>query len=105
MPWVKEDQCKGCGICVNVCPVNGAIKMVNGKAQINNAICTRCGKCMEACPTNAIRPNSENPAMRGVGRGGGSGMGRGMGNGTGRGQGRGMGGGQGRGMGRGRSGF
>ncbi len=95
MPWVKEDQCKGCGICVNVCPVNGAIKMVSGKAQINNSICTRCGKCMEACPTNAIRPNSENSALRG------SGSGRGMG----RGQGRGMGGGQGRGSGRGRSGF
>ncbi len=97
MPWVKEDQCKGCGICVDACPVEGAIKMVNGKARINNAICTRCGKCMEVCPTNAIRSNSENPAMRGMGRGGGAGMGRG--------QGRGMGGGQGRGMGRGRSGF
>ncbi len=96
MPWVKEDLCKGCGICVNVCPVDGAIKMVNGKAQINNSICTRCGKCMEACPTNAIRPNSENPSLRGMGGGRGmGGMGRGMGRGQGRGMGRGRGFGQG----------
>ncbi len=95
MPWVREEQCKGCAVCVEACPVEGAIKMKNGKAQINNAICTRCGKCMDVCPTNAIRPNSENPALRGLGRGRGSGMGYGRG--MGRGQGRGMG--RGRGMG------
>lgn len=94
MPWVREEECKGCAVCVNACPVEGAIKMVNGKARINNAICTRCGKCMEACPTNAIRPNSENPSLRGFGRSnGGVGMnyGRGQGRGMGRGRGRGYG--------------
>ncbi len=92
MPWVKEELCKGCAVCQNVCPVDGAIRMVNGKAQINNSICTRCGKCMDACPTNAIRPNSENPSLRGFrGTDGGMGQGRGMGRGMGRGRGRGMG--------------
>ncbi len=81
MPWVKEDKCKGCAICVNVCPVDGAIEMVNGKARIDNSICTRCGKCIEACPTEAIRPNSENPALRGSNIGRGRGMGSGHGHG------------------------
>ncbi len=99
MPWVREDKCVGCGNCVKACPIPGAITMNGGKARISNALCTRCGKCFDVCPTHAIRPNSENPALRGmnVGR-----PGRGMGRGLGRGMGRGMGQGFGRGMGRGR---
>ncbi len=79
MPWVKEDLCKGCAICVKACPVEGAIEMKDKKAYIHNEICTRCGKCMEVCPTDAIRPNYENSALRGSRMGGGRGMGRGMG--------------------------
>jgi ferredoxin len=94
MPWVDKEKCIGCKICVQKCPVPGAIEMVGNKAYIHNDICTRCGICMEACPKDAIRPNSENPAMRGMGRG--RGGGRGMGGGMGRGMG------SGRGMGRGR---
>ncbi len=86
MPWVKEDLCKGCAICVKACPVEGAIEMKDKKAYIHNDICTRCGKCMEVCPTDAIRPNSENPALRGFGMGGGRGMGRGTGRGSGHGE-------------------
>lgn len=65
MPWVEADLCKGCAICVKICPVEGAIEMKEGKAYIHNDICTRCRKCMEACPTDAIKPNSTNPALRG----------------------------------------
>lgn len=77
MPWVKEDLCKGCAICVKACPVEGAIEMKDRKAYIHNDVCTRCGKCMEVCPTDAIRPNSENSALRGSGRGTGAGRGSG----------------------------
>jgi len=63
MPWVK-DECEGCGVCIDVCPVD-AITMNDGKAQIDNSICTRCGECFDACPMEMIRPNSENPALRG----------------------------------------
>ncbi len=85
MPWVKQEDCNGCELCVKACPVEGAIVMKNGKAHINEAICTRCGLCIDACPQNAIRPNSENPLKRGrgmePGRGRGGGKGRGMGRG------------------------
>ncbi|MGM0642084.1 MAG: DUF362 domain-containing protein [Thermotogota bacterium] len=64
MPWVKEEKCIGCQICVKECPVD-AISMENGIAVIDQSICTKCGICMEKCPQNAIRPNSENPDLRG----------------------------------------
>ncbi|WP_126992644.1 4Fe-4S binding protein [Thermosipho globiformans] len=88
MPWVKESDCIKCKVCVNVCPVEGAITLKDdGYPYINNDICTRCGLCMEKCPKNAIRPNYENPSLRGMG-GGRGGFGRGMGRGMGRGFGR-----------------
>lgn len=61
-------------------------------AVIDNAKCTYCGICFDVCPLQAIRPNSENPAMRGQGMGrglGGGGLGRGQGHGRGLGGGRG----------------
>ena len=92
MPWVREDLCTGCTLCLKSCPVDGAIVMQGGKAHINNSLCTRCGDCFSACPVNAIRPNSENSSLRAGG--GGYGIGRGAGIGQGRGLGRGMGGGR-----------
>ena len=86
MPWVKEDECVGCGICVQQCPV-GAISMnANQVAVIDNNKCTNCAKCFDVCPRGAIHPNSENPSLRGRGMGGGSGLGRGMGRGHGMGR-------------------
>ncbi len=79
MPWVKQETCVGCGICVDVCPVEGAMVVENGKARIIQEKCIFCHKCMEKCPTNSIRPNSENPALRGMRRGRGRGMGYGRG--------------------------
>ena len=81
MPFVKQNKCVGCGVCVNVCPV-GAIFMENGKAIINQNKCIKCGKCLDICPQEAIRPNSENPNLKkhkfsGYGKGFGSGGRRG----------------------------
>jgi ferredoxin len=58
MPWVDEDMCVGCGVCVNECPVN-AISMENGKAKINMSKCIRCKKCHDICPQKAIKHDSE----------------------------------------------
>jgi len=69
MPWVKKEDCIKCKICVDVCPVEGAIKVDReGYPEIDNDVCPRCGLCMEKCPKNAIRPNYENPLLRGRGR-------------------------------------
>lgn len=46
--------CKGCGTCVATCP-NGAMTMVDGKAQNDKDKCILCGYCAPVCPEFAIR--------------------------------------------------
>ncbi|MEW5872573.1 MAG: 4Fe-4S binding protein [Chloroflexota bacterium] len=50
---VNHDLCAGCGICVEVCPVE-AIQLVDYWAEIDEASCTQCGACVDACPNAAI---------------------------------------------------
>jgi len=79
MPWIDENECVGCGVCIDSCP-ECAISMKNEKATINQDKCTFCGECFSACPQEAIRPNSENPLLKGrkSRRSGGGGFGRGI---------------------------
>jgi len=58
MPWVKQEDCVGCGVCVDECPVS-AITLEEEKARINMDDCIRCGKCHEICPQEAVRHDSE----------------------------------------------
>lgn len=46
--------CKGCGTCLEACP-NGALTLVEGKAQVNPEYCILCGYCNPACPEFALR--------------------------------------------------
>lgn len=58
MPWVKTENCVGCGICVDKCPV-GSITIINGVAHIDMADCIHCGICHSACPGGAVEHDSE----------------------------------------------
>ena len=59
MPWVNEELCIGCGVCVTECPV-GAITMQDSSgALIDEQECIRCAKCHEICPVDAVRHDSE----------------------------------------------
>ena len=58
MPWVKEEMCVGCWVCVEKCPVE-AISMAENVARIDEQECIRCGRCHEVCPENAVRHDSE----------------------------------------------
>jgi len=50
---VNEDDCVGCGTCVDVCPIN-SIELDDTIAKVNTERCFGCGVCAHSCPENAI---------------------------------------------------
>jgi ferredoxin len=58
MPWIKEEDCIACGVCVAECPVE-AISLEDDAAQIDDQECIRCGRCHDVCAEDAVRHDSE----------------------------------------------
>ncbi|WP_045523127.1 4Fe-4S dicluster domain-containing protein [Neobacillus niacini] len=57
----KEDNCKSCGLCVQVCPTNVIFlaDYLNGKgyrpaAVIDQDNCISCAKCAQICPDSVV---------------------------------------------------
>jgi len=59
MPWINEDLCVSCGVCVDDCPVGAITLKENQKAIINEDECIRCGRCHDVCPQEAVRHDGE----------------------------------------------
>ncbi len=57
-PFIVEDRCRRCGICVESCPVEGkALQFKNGRTKppvYDYRKCIRCFCCQEMCPHKAI---------------------------------------------------
>ena len=62
LPRLDPVACRGCGSCVNACPVE-AVALVSAndpqhpnarRARLDEGICLGCGVCVRACPRNAI---------------------------------------------------
>ncbi|MFH1799661.1 MAG: 4Fe-4S binding protein [Candidatus Omnitrophota bacterium] len=51
---IEGKLCNGCGICKEICPVDG-IKIIDGKA-VANEQCIDCGTCIASCASGAISP-------------------------------------------------
>lgn len=51
---VRTDVCVGCGACVSVCPVPGAIWLEGKLAVVDPGLCEGHGDCARACPVNGI---------------------------------------------------
>lgn len=49
---LRDENCKGCTICVTSCPVE-AIRVHGGKAHILEQLCIDCGECIRKCPSHA----------------------------------------------------
>jgi ferredoxin len=62
LPEVNEDNCNGCGKCVNVCPVeamtlvsaNNPDKPKMKKARLNEDVCLGCGVCVRVCNKSSL---------------------------------------------------
>ena len=48
----KEDDCISCGVCVKACRQE-ALKMVDGKVELDAEKCNHCGHCVKSCPVDA----------------------------------------------------
>lgn len=51
--YIDEDKCRGCAVCVAVCPVR-AVSVIGDKAVIDRNLCTECLRCLDECPENAV---------------------------------------------------
>lgn len=57
-----NNECSGCGICKEVCPVKN-IQMVNNKPQFNHN-CEQCVACIQYCPKKAINYKNKTQKRR-----------------------------------------
>jgi len=56
-PVIDPERCVKCGVCVNICPIEGKALSFNDKKEppvYNYSKCIRCYCCQELCPNKAI---------------------------------------------------
>ena len=53
---VDKEACIGCINCIKRCPTK-AIRVMDGKAQIDSSKCINCGDCVMVCQKRAMHPN------------------------------------------------
>lgn len=53
-PVINEDDCTGCGLCVDTCETESLDLVDDVAAFVNPGSCTGCGDCADECPVEAI---------------------------------------------------
>lgn len=56
--YIDPNLCKGCGACVDACPVHCIDGSKGYIPVIDSFDCTRCGKCLDVCEYQAIKKTS-----------------------------------------------
>jgi Na+-translocating ferredoxin:NAD+ oxidoreductase RNF subunit RnfB len=57
--YTVNDNCIGCTLCVQKCPVNAIPFTPHEKHTIDMTLCIKCDSCVQACPENAIDVKSQ----------------------------------------------
>lgn len=53
-PTILPEKCKGCGLCVKVCPTGAITGERKQPHVINEQLCIKCGACLATCKLGAI---------------------------------------------------
>jgi len=53
-PEIVAEKCRGCGMCLKVCPVSAIVGEKKQAHTINAALCIKCGACAQTCKFNAV---------------------------------------------------
>lgn len=54
IPVIEREKCDGCGLCVNVCSLNGLVLVNNVVTFIQTTECNWCALCEAVCGRGAI---------------------------------------------------
>lgn len=52
--WIREDDCIGCTLCIQVCPVDAILGAAKQMHTVIADECTGCELCVPACPVDCI---------------------------------------------------
>jgi NAD-dependent dihydropyrimidine dehydrogenase PreA subunit len=52
---IDREKCDGCGVCVEICPLDALRLDEDGKAYVKYDECWYCGCCELECPRKAVR--------------------------------------------------
>ncbi len=52
--YTVNENCTGCTLCAQICPVDAIPMVPYERHVINTGLCTRCDSCRKACPNDAI---------------------------------------------------